>query len=70
MMVLCVSGNFADISPMRKKAKKLRVKMGSKSLIVYFPDDVKCNDLINLCNIFDVIGKRTSRVPYNRCAFL
>lgn len=68
MMFLCVFEDFADVSPMRKKAKKLRVNMARKSLLVYFPDAVKCNDLTNLCNIFGVIGRRTSGVPDNRCA--
>lgn len=68
MMFLCVFKDFADISPMRKKAKKQRVNMAHKSLLVYFTDAVKCNDLTNLCNIFGVIGRRTSGMPDNRCA--
>lgn len=53
---------------MRKKAKKLRVNMVRKILLVYFPHTVKYNDLTNLCNIFGVISKQTSGVPDNRCA--
>lgn len=68
MMFLYAFEDFADISPMRKKAKKLRVNMARKSLFAYFHDAVKCNDLTNLYNIFGVIARRTSGVPDNRCA--
>lgn len=68
MMFLCVLEDFADISPMRKKANKLRVNMARKRLLVYFLDAVKCNDMTNLCNLFGVKGRRTSGVPDNRCA--
>lgn len=70
MMVLCVFEDFVDIFFMCKKVKKLRVKMVFKSFLVYFFDDVKCNDLINLYNIFGVIGKWIFRVLYNCCVFL
>lgn len=66
--MMCIFEYFADISSMRKMAKKLRVNMARKSLLVYFPDTVKCNDLTNLCNIFGVIGRRASGVPDNRYA--
>lgn len=50
--VLCVFDNFADISPIRKKAKKLRVNMARKSLLVYFPDAVKFDQFMQYiwCN--------------------
>lgn len=57
MMFLCVFGDFVDIFFMCKKVKKYRVNMVCKSFLVYFFDVVKCNDLINLCNIFGVIGR-------------
>lgn len=69
MMFLCVFEDFVDIFFMRKKVKKLRVNMVRKSRLVYFFDVVKCNDLINLCNIFGVIGKRIFGVSDNRCVF-
>lgn len=69
MMFLCVFEDFVDIFFMCKKVKKLRVNMVCKSFLVYFFDVVKCNDLINLCNIFGVIGRWIFGVLDNCCVF-
>lgn len=43
--------------------------MVCKSFLVYFFDVVKCNNLINLCNIFGVIGRWIFGVLDNCCVF-
>lgn len=52
MMFMCVLEDFADNTPMRRTAKKLRVNMARKRFLVCFPNTVKCNDSTNICNIY------------------